>query len=72
MHAHVAQDALDRMVAQVAVAAVQLQAAIDHLEAGVGGKRLACAASRVAAGSPSPTATAARCSSKRAASISVA
>ena len=38
MHAHVAQHALDRMIAQVAIAAVQLQAAIDHREAGIGGK----------------------------------
>ena len=36
MHAHVAQHALDRMVAQIAVAAVQLQAAVDHLEADIG------------------------------------
>ena len=32
--------ALDRMIAQIAVAAMQLQAAIDHLEAGIGGKAL--------------------------------
>src|SRR5439155_26704561 len=35
--AHVAQDPLDRMIAQVAVAAVKLQAAVDDIEAGVGG-----------------------------------
>ena len=32
--------ALDRVIAQIAVAAVQLQAAIDHLEAGIGGEPL--------------------------------
>ena len=40
VHAHVAQHALDRMIAQIAVTAMQLQAAIDHLEAGIGGKPL--------------------------------
>ena len=30
MHAHVAQHPLDRMIAQIAVAAVQLQAAVHH------------------------------------------
>src|SRR3569833_2513096 len=40
VHAHVAQHALDGMVAQIAVAAVHLQAAIDDVEAGVGGEAL--------------------------------
>src|SRR5215831_13895858 len=40
MHAHVAQDALDRMIAQIAIAAMQLQAAIDHLETRIGSKAL--------------------------------
>src|ERR1044072_9072859 len=34
----VPQDALDGMIAQIAVAAMQLQAAIDHLEPGIGRK----------------------------------
>src|ERR1051326_7916767 len=36
MNAHVAQHAFDRMIAQIAIAAVELQAAVDRLEAGVG------------------------------------
>src|SRR6266849_1961838 len=36
VHAQVAQYALDRVIAQIAVAAVELQAAIDHIEAGIG------------------------------------
>jgi hypothetical protein len=40
MHAHVAQDAFDRMIAQIAIAAMQLQAAIDHLETRIGSKAL--------------------------------
>ncbi len=40
MHAQIPQHALDRVVAQVAIAAVELQATVDHVEAGVGGKPL--------------------------------
>ena len=40
VHAQIAQDALDWMIAQVAVAAVKLQAAIDDLEPGVSRKPL--------------------------------
>src|SRR5436190_21926062 len=40
MHAQVPQDALNGMVAQVAIAAMELEAAIDHLEAGIGRKPL--------------------------------
>ena len=40
MHAHVAQDALDGIIAQIAIAAMQLQAAIDDLETRIGGKAL--------------------------------
>ncbi len=40
MHTNVAQNALDRMIAQIAVAAVQLQAAIDHVEPRIGCKTL--------------------------------
>ena len=40
MHAHVAQDAFNGMIAQISVAAMQLQAAIDHLETRIGGKTL--------------------------------
>src|SRR6476469_4581952 len=40
MHAHVAQDAFDWMIAQVAVPTMQLQPAIDHLETRIGGKSL--------------------------------
>jgi len=38
MHAQVAQHALDGMVAQITVAAVKLQTAIDHVEAHIGGQ----------------------------------
>ena len=40
MHAQVPQNALDGMIAQIAVAAVELQAAIDHVEAGIGRQAL--------------------------------
>src|SRR6185437_15719748 len=40
VHTDVAQDALNRMIAQIAVAAMQLQAAIDHLETRIGRKAL--------------------------------
>lgn len=36
MHAHIARYALDRVVAQVAVAAGQLQATFEHFKAGFG------------------------------------
>src|SRR5262245_61286922 len=53
MHANVAQYAFDRVITQVAIAAMQLQAAVDHFESRVGceafclcgepgGGRLAC------------------------------
>ena len=38
MHAHIAQHSLDRMIAQISVAAVQLQAAIHCLETCIGCK----------------------------------
>src|SRR6185312_14025590 len=38
MHAQIAQHALDRVIAQVAIAAMHLQTAVDHLEAGVSGE----------------------------------
>ena len=60
MHAHVAQHALDRMVAQIAVAAVQLQAAVDHVEAGIGREPLGHGGEPRAPGSRRSTATAAR------------
>src|SRR5712671_3376134 len=40
VHAQIPQNALDGMIAQIAVAAVKLQAAIDHVEAGIGRKAL--------------------------------
>src|SRR5579885_999587 len=40
MYPHVAQHTLNRVVAEIAVAPVQLQAAVDHLESRVGGKAL--------------------------------
>jgi len=57
MHADVAQDPLDRVVAQIAIAAMQLQAAVHHLETGVGREPLGLPASRVAWPSPALTAT---------------
>src|SRR6185369_8845459 len=38
MHTYITQHAFDRVIAQVAVAAVQLQAAIDHIEPRIGCK----------------------------------
>ena len=73
VHAHVAQHALDRMVAQIAVAAVQLQAAVDHLETCVGGEPLGHRGKpRARRARASPTASAARRTISRAASSSVA
>src|SRR5258707_6204274 len=40
VYAQVAQDALDWVIAQVAVAAVKLQTAIHHRKTGIGGKPL--------------------------------
>ena len=40
VHAHVAQHALDWMIAQVTVAAVQLQAAVHRVEAHIRGEPL--------------------------------
>ncbi len=40
MDAHIAQDALNGMIAQIAITAMQLQAAIHHLEARIGSKAL--------------------------------
>src|ERR1043166_9638183 len=40
VHAHVAQDALDWMVAHIAQTDVQWQSAVDRLETGVGGQPL--------------------------------
>src|SRR5262245_22518873 len=40
VHAQIPQHPLDRMIAQIAIAAVDLQAAVDHGKAGVGGEPL--------------------------------
>src|SRR5262245_1449418 len=40
MDAHVAQDTLNRVLAQIAIAAMQWEAASDHLESCIGGKTL--------------------------------
>src|SRR5262245_37134458 len=40
MDAHVAQDTLNRVIAQIAIAAMQLEAAVDHLESRIGSETL--------------------------------